>query len=573
MNKKLIQTKRLLNIRYDILICLFLLLTTLATYGSVRNHEFVNFDDNIYFDEYHVNEGFTLDGIKWAFSLDDKQGSYWHPLTWFSFMLSHALYGPNPGMHHSISLMIHIANILLLFIVLRRMTGALWKSAFVAALFALHPINVESVAWVTQRPNILSTLFWMLTMLVYSYYTNQPSIFRYLLVVLIFVFGLMAKPMLITLPFVLLLLDYWPLKRFKFPVSRKALLFPILEKIPLIVISMVSVFITIKSIGSVVSTEIVPAKLRIANALVSYAGYIWKMIWPHNLAIYYPYPSTIPVWKIAGAGFVLVCLSVLFIWRFRKQPYLAVGWLWFLGTLVPLIGLVQMGLQPALADRYAYVSFIGLFIILAWGIPDLLKGWRNNETGLGILSIAFLLTLMMTSWLQLGYWANSVTLFKRAADVTTNNYVAHNNLGFTLTAQGKCNDAIKHFKEALRIKPDFETANLNLGIALLAQGKIEKCIEYYEDVLREKPHYATVHNNLGALLLHKGEIDNAINHFREALSLKKNYAEAYNGLGMAMKIKGEINEAILLFQRALTIKPDYVKAQNNLAKTFYERNK
>jgi len=374
--------------------------------------------------------------------------------------------------------------------------------------------------------------------------------------------------MLITLPFVLLLLDYWPLKRIRFPISRKTLMFPILEKIPLLAISMVSVFITIKSIGAVISTETIPVKLRIANALISYAGYIWKMIWPHNLAIYYPYPSAIPVWKFAGAGFLLVCLSVLIIWVLRKQSYLTVGWLWFLGTLVPVIGLVQTGLQPALADRYAYVSFIGLFIMVAWGIPELLKGWRNSKIGLGIFSIALLLILMMTTWMQLNYWANSVKLFKHALDVTTNNYVAHNNLGIALKEQGKLPDAFRHYNMALKIKPDFEIAHLNKGVVLADLGHSKEAIKYYIQALKLKPDYQMALVNLGNARLRQGNVEEAIRLYFKALKIESDSAEAYNGLGAAMVRRGMIEKAVEHFKKALQLKPDFEDAKRNLKNTI-----
>jgi len=562
------KNERCFDVRNEVLVCLFILLTTIAIYWPVGNYEFVNFDDDIYFENRYVKDGLTSNGFKWTFSFTHKKSTYWHPLTWLSFMLSYDLYGPSPGMHHSISLIIHIINSLLLFIVLRRMTGTLWRSAFVASLFALHPLNVESVAWVTQRPNILSTFFWMLTLLAYSYYTNRPLLIRYLLVVLTFVLGLMAKPMLITLPFVLLLLDYWPLKRLRFPLSQKALLFLILEKIPLIAISMGSVFITIKNIGDIVSTATVPVKLRIANALVSYVGYIWKMIWPHNLSVYYPYPSDIPAWKFAGAGFLLVCLSVFIILILRKQPYLTVGWLWFLGTLVPVIGLVQTGLQPALADRYAYVSFIGLFIMLAWGIPEVLRGWQKSKIVLGIFSIVFLIVLMMTTWLQLRYWTNSVTLFKHALDVTTNNYVAHNNLGIALKEQGKLSDAFRHYNMAIKIKPDFEIAHLNKGVVLANLGYNKEAIKYYIQALKLKPDYQMALVNLGNALLRQGNVEDAIGFYFKALKIEPDSAEAYNGLGAVMVRKGMIEKAVEHFKKALQLKPDFEGAKKNLEKTL-----
>ena len=570
MSEKSTQTQKFLNIRCDVLICLFLLLATLAIYWSIGNHEFINFDDEIYFNENHVKEGLTLDGFKWAFSFTAKESTYWHPLTWLSFMLSYELYGPNPGMHHSISLIIHIINSLLLFIVLRRMTGALWKSAFVAALFALHPLNVESVAWVTQRPNILSTLFWMLTLLVYSYYTDRPGIFRYLLMVIVFVLGLMAKPMLITLPYVLFLLDYWPLKRLRFPLSQKALRLLILEKIPLIAIAMGSIFITIKSIGAVVSTATVPVKLRIANTLVSYVGYIWKMIWPHNLSVYYPYPSDIPAWKFVGAGFLLVCLSVFIILILRKQPYLTVGWLWFLGTLVPVIGLVQTGLQPALADRYAYVSFIGLFIMVAWGIPELLHKWRYKKIGLAVFVVLLIPIIMMTSWIQLKYWKNSIKLFKHTLKVNSNNAIAHNNLGTALSENNRTDEAIIHFHKALKIFPDYSEACYNLGLGLLTSGNYKKAIYYFQKYLKMQPGDAKGYHRIGLAYYHQGKIARSSENFFNALDIEPEFDDAHFGLGINFAYQGNYENAKKHYYKVLNINADYIDAHINLGNIFFK---
>jgi len=563
----------LFNIHYHLLICLFLVVATGAVYYQVKNHEFINLDDELYIENFYVKKGLSSDSVDWAFSLKDKKGTYWHPLTWLSLMLDYQLYGPNPAMHHSISLIIHILNSLFLFIVLRRMTGTLWRSAFVTVLFAFHPINVESVAWVTQRPNILSTSFWMLTMLTYSYYTHRPGLFRYLLVLIIFILGLMAKPLLITLPFVLLLLDYWPLKRITFPLSRKVLISLILEKIPLIAASAVSVFITIKSIGAVVSTEIVSMKLRISNALVSYVGYIWKMIWPHNLSVYYPYPFAIPAWKVTGAIFALLCLSILIIWMIKKKPYLAVGWLWFLGTLVPVIGLVQTGLQPALADRYAYISFIGLFIMAAWGVPDLLKKWRNKKTGLAVFAVLIIPILMMTSWMQLKYWKNSNELFKHALKVTSNNAIAHNNLGTALAENNRTDEAIGHFSAALKILPGYENACYNLGLALLTNGSYEEAIYYFLKYLKLSPGDATGYHRIGLAYFYQGKIADSKKYFFKALDVDNTFEEAHFNLGIIFSSKGDYENAIKHYSDALRTKPDYNDAHINLGNIYFKHGK
>jgi len=573
MPSKSIHKESSLNICRDILICFCIVIAILTAYWQVRNFAFVGFDDDVYvFRNRHVQAGLTLENIIWSFSLtheDDR--SHWHPLTWLSHMLDCQIYGLRPGTHHLTSLLFHIANCVLLFLVFRWMTGAVWRSAFVAALFALHPLNVDSVAWVAQRKNVLSTFFWMLTMLSYVHFTRRPGIYRYLLVCLIFALGLMAKPMLVTLPFVLLLLDYWPLSRLrpeKISSERSAVYSLVLEKVPLFVLSGVSVFlssVTQLRYGVIVSTESIPMKLRVANALVSYVRYIGKMIWPQNLAFFYPYPTTmVPIWQIVGAGVLLICVTVLIIGASKRIHYLGVGWLWYLGTLIPVIGLIQAGVWPALADRWTYVPLIGLFIIIAWGVPDLAVRWRKREVLLAITAAAVLSILMAATWLQTGYWTNSTTLFEHALEVTDNNYLAHNNLGVVLVAQGKIAEAIDHYSEALRIRPGFERAHYNLGGALIAQGKLNEAIHHYTEALRLSPNFAGAHYQLGIALARQGRITEAIDHYSAALKIEPNYAKAHNNLGFVLAAQGKLDEAISHYSAALLIRPDYAKAHNNL---------
>lgn len=573
------------KIRPDFLICLFLVLSTLAVYGQVSNYEFVGFDDDVLLIENaKVRNGLTLESIGWAFRLDNM--TYWHPLTWLSYILDVQLYGLNPGGHHMTNVLLHIVNALLLFIVFNKMTAALWRSALVAALFALHPLNVESVAWVVERKNVLSTLFWMLTLLTYAGYVQRSTIYRYLLTLMVFVLGLMAKPMLVTLPFVLLILDVWPLKRCHLlqwlddrqervrisktkGIQELKLLPLILEKIPFLIFSGISVYLSLLSArlsGQAISLDEVSLYHRMTNAFVSYVSYIAKMIWPRDLAVFYPFPDTAQLWKAAGAFLLLMVVSILVMRALKKRPYLGVGWLWYLGTLLPVIGLVQAGLWPAVADRFAYVPLVGLFVMIVWGISDLAAAWRYRALGLGTLTAVVLIILMATAWLQTRYWKNSVILFQHAVEVTDNNHVMHGNLGFALTARGRPDEAIQHYKEALRINPDFEKANVNIGLALLTQGKFDECIEYYEDVLRAKPGYVGVHHNLAVVLLRKGKIDEAVVHLQTAVSLKPDYAEAYNSLGVAMVFKGDIEAAIRIFRKALEINPGYSQPQTNLNK-------
>ena len=419
LNINRIQKGTAFGVRLDILICLLLVIATLAVYWQVGNFEFVHYDDDVYVTEnVHVRSGLTFKSIAWSFT--STLGDNWHPLTWLSHILDCQLYGIQPGRHHLSNVLFHIANTLLLFLVFVKMTGNIGSSSFVAALFALHPLQVESVAWVAERKNVLSTFFWMLTMWSYLRYVEHSDIKRYLLVLVIFICGLMSKPMLVTLPFVLLLLDFWPLGRFQLKCydnaharleQKSTIIRPVLEKIPFIIFAAASCVVTFHT-ERAYSFDLVPFHARIANAMVSYIAYIKTMLWPVKLACFYPYPHLFPTWKVAGAGVVLVIISFLAVRNVRRHPYIAVGWLWYLGTLVPVIGIVQVGAQ-AMADRYAYVPLIGLFLIVAWGVPELLSRWRYRNTGLAAAS-ALLIILTLITWKQVHYWKNCITLFEHA---------------------------------------------------------------------------------------------------------------------------------------------------------------
>jgi len=545
----------------EFLICLFLIVAILAVFWQVRNHEFLTYDDNDYVTaNLHVKAGLTLKGIIWAFTATEADN--WHPLTWLSHMLDCQLYGLKPAGHHLSSLLLHMVNTLLLFLVLKRITGALWASSFVAALFALHPLHVESVAWVAERKDVLSTFFWILTMWTYVRYTEHPRLNRYLLVLLSYALGLMSKPMLVTLPFVLLLVDYWPLGRLQFgPLSghhrlntdkskdsrdQRSFALLVLEKIPFFVLAAVSSLLTFfvqRSAGAVASLGLVPLETRVANALVSYASYIGKMIWPHRLAVFYPYSDTLSMGQVAGAVLLLGCVSLLVILWTRRRPYLTVGWLWYLGTLVPVIGLVQVG-EQAMADRYTYVPLIGLFTIMAMGVPDILSGWRYRRIVMAVSGGLVLSIFMVITWLQAGYWQNGVTLFEHSLEVTANNSLSQYSLGVALHHQGKIQEAIAHYTEALRIKPEYAEAHNNLGFVLAQQGKIQEAIAHYTEALRIKPDYPTAHTNLGIILAQQGRNQEAITHFVEALRIKPEYAEAHFSLGLVYLRMGDKRLAV-----------------------------
>jgi tetratricopeptide (TPR) repeat protein len=569
------------NVRPDILICLFLVIAILLVYWQVRNYSFVNYDDRQYVTQNHyVNTGFTLESIKWSFTA--IHASNWHPLTWLSHMLDCQIYGMNPGQHHLTNVLLHILNTLLLFLVFKRMTGKLWQSGFVAALFALHPLHVESVAWVAERKDLLSTFFWMLTLWSYTRYVERSEFYQYLLVVLFFILGLLAKPMLVTLPFVLLLLDYWPLRRFELgsrgesDSQQRRFYFGLLwEKMPLFFLSALSSVVTYiaqESSGAVNSLAVIPFHIRIANATVSYASYIEKMIWPHHLAVFYPYPESISSWKIAGAGLLFGGISVAVCKMVRTKPYVAVGWLWYIGTLVPVIGIVQVGVQK-MADRYTYVTLIGLFIIIAWGVPDILVRWRHKRVILAVSTTFILSAVMICTWFQIKNWQNSITLFEHALNVTVDNSVAHINLGEALAGQGKIDAAVSHYHEALRIKPNLAAPHLNLGVALKEGGKLGEAINHFSKVLGLKSDCAEAHYELGDTLSRKGDFTSAIEHYLEAVRIKPEYAKVYNNLGVILARQNKDKEAIVHFYKAVQIDSTYAGAYYNLGKIFANQDK
>ena len=542
-------------------IALALVGVAIAAYLPVVHNDFVYYDDPKYVTENAVVlRGLTLPGIRWAFTTGTDAN--WFPLTWMTHMLDVQLYGAHAGGHHVTNLMLHVISTLLLFGVLYRMTGAMGRSGFVAGLFALHPLHVESVAWVAERKDVLSTLFWMLTLWAYVWYVRKPQLKRMLLVLLMFALGLMSKPMLVTLPFVLLLLDAWPLNR----LSERSIRQLIVEKLPMFALAIASsivTFIVQRKGGAVGGLEAYPLVLRIGNALVSYVGYIGRMFWPARLAAFYPYPESLSTGAALGAAVILAAITFLAIRNARSRPYLIVGWLWYLGTLVPVIGLIQVGNQ-AMADRYTYVPLIGLFIIIAWGAYDLLAKWTLRRIVLPITGALVLASCAIIAHAQVQHWKSSSALWTHALDVTDDNYVANNNLGLALAGQGKIDEAIEHYNEALRLRPNYATARTNLGAALAKQGKSADAISNYTQVLKTKPELPEAHVDLGAALVAQGKVDDAIAQYNEALRLKPDYAEAHANLGLALASQGKVDEAISHYRQALRLKPGFVEVYNNL---------
>jgi tetratricopeptide (TPR) repeat protein len=563
---------------WKIIVCLFLVLATVAVYGEVRNHQFVSFDDTVYILENpRIQGGLTLTGLVWAFTT--TYASNWHPLTWLSHMLDCGLYGLNPRGHHLTNLFFHLANVLLLFLVLESMTQARWPSALTAALFALHPLHVESVAWVAERKDVLSGFFWLATMGAYLWYTRRPGLARYLAVILSFALGLMAKPMLVTLPFVLLLLDYWPLGRFQWSPAPAAspgngpkhtdlgfTLRLIWEKIPLLMLAALSCLITVYAQQlAIAPLKKVPFPTRLANALIAYVGYLGKMIWPLHLAVFYPYPKDgWPWWQVAAAALVLLGISVLALRGARKYPYFPVGWFWYLGTLVPVIGLVQVGGQ-AMADRYTYIPLIGIFIVLSWGIGDLTARWGHRRV-LTPLAGTVLLVLMVFTWVQLGYWQNPRSLFEHAIKVTDNNAVAYSYLIEEYGKRREINKASDMFQKAIEIAPTYVYAYNNMGLAYEYNGRVSDAIPMYQKAIRVDPTFSEAYNSLGIIYASQGKNPEAIAMFQKAIQLNPSSA-AYNNLGMALAKQGDLDQAIAMFEEAVKLNPQNVGAQEML-RTF-----
>jgi tetratricopeptide (TPR) repeat protein len=510
-------------------ICIALAALSWLVFGQTLWHDFVNYDDPRYvYENTKITEGLSISGVGWAFTHIHSMN--WHPLTTISHMLDCQLHGLKAGWHHFTNVLLHSIAVVLLFVGLLQMTSAFWRSAFVAAVFAIHPLRVESVAWIAERKDVLSGVFFMLTLLAYVYYVRSPRIGRYLVVVFILACGLMSKPMLVTLPFVLLLLDYWPLDRIKGQVSKR-----VLEKIPLIALSVVSSIATlVAQKGAVGYTEELPVLERFNNAVLSYVLYIWQMLWPVNLAVFYPHPENrLPLWQISFSLLLLLCITAVAIALRKQRPYLITGWLWYLGALVPVIGLVQVGWQGR-ADRYTYLPQIGLYIAVTWALTDLTTSWRHQRT---ILGVAALLTIGLLSWgacVQTWYWRDSETLFKHALAVTTNNDVAENNLGIVFLQKGQLAEAISLLKSAVDLRPDNSPAHENLAKALLQKGQVADALVHYRKLLELQPDNIEVHNIVGTVLVQQGQIKEGVEEWQKVLEIQPDNGNALSNLGWVL---------------------------------------
>jgi tetratricopeptide (TPR) repeat protein len=555
-----------------LLIYFVLAVSAMLVFWQVWNFGFANYDDNDYVSENsRVLNGLTIDGFVWAFTTG--HAGNWHPLTWLSLMLDCQFFGAGAGWMHLVNVFFHLANTLLLFAVLKKMTGSLWSSAFVAAAFALHPMHVESVAWIAERKDVLSTFFLLLTLAAFTSYVSHPSVFRYIAALVMFALGLMAKPMLVTLPFVLLLLDYWPLERF----GRRSVFYLIREKIPFFVLSVISCVITFlvqRRSGAVADIKFISLNSRIANVFLSLAQYIGKLFWPQNLAVFYPFnaAASIPFRHLAACVLLLVVISFFVLRYGRSQKYLPVGWFWFLGTLVPVIGIVQVGSQ-AYADRYTYVPYIGLFLMIAWLLPQLLSKWPYRKTVSGVLMVMVLTAIAICAHRQVSFWNNSISLFSHAIEVTQNNWLAHNNIGVAYGELDRWQEAIETYKQAIRIRPDYAKAHNNLGIAYGRLDRNTDAIEAYKQAIRIRPDYAEAYYNLGIAYGKLGRWQDAAEAFTQAVKIKPDYILAYNNLGVAYNSLGRSDDAIETFRQTIKIKPDYVEGYYNLGRVLGNLNR
>lgn len=550
-------------------LCFFLAGITWLVLGQTFHYPFINFDDGEYVVKNpQVTRGLTIDGIIWAFT--HAHAANWHPVTWLSHMLDCQMYGLNPGGHHFTNVLIHAASAVALFLVLRQMTGAVWRSAFVAAVFAIHPLRVESVAWIAERKDVLSGLFFVLTIGAYVRYARAPwSLPRYGLVLLLFAVGLMCKPMLVTVPFVLLLLDYWPLNRFATLRDREGQHLKIrgliLEKLPLLGLAVGSCVATLfAQTGAMQPVAKITLPLRLGNAVVSYVDYLRQMFWPSDLAILYP-------WEAARLGGSRIVLSIVLlagisaaIFILRRHRYLVTGWLWYLVMLGPVIGILQVGNQSR-ADRYTYLPQIGLYLLLTWGAVDLSARWNRRRVLLSSLSVVIVIFLIRSARTQVSYWQNSETLWSHALACTTDNVMAEENLGEAIFKQGRTDEAIGHFKRALQIEPNLATSHASLGAALLRKGQWNDALAHLRRALEIDPKQAPAHSSLGVALLEMGRPDESLAHLRKALEIDPNDNDVNYNLANTFLHMGRANEALAHYTKALQLDPIDTEALNNMS--------
>ncbi len=537
------------------------MLLVLAVYGYSIGFDFVHFDDNVYVSENpYVQKGLTRESVAWAFTTG--YANFWHPLTWLSLMLDRQIWGPGPFGHHLFSTILHAINAVLLFWSLRAMTNDCWKSALVSAFFAVHPLHVESVVWIAQRKDVLSGFFWILTLWGYARYVKRPSAYAYIMVAFLFILGLMAKPMLVTLPFVMLILDYWPLRRDE-PFQK---LF--IEKIPMIFISAIActvAFLAQKAGGAVVPVEDLSISARFMNGLISYVSYIWKTLYPFNLSVFYPWPDHISWWRALGAGAILSAITAWTALNRETRPYLAAGWLWFMGTLVPVIGLVKVG-DFSMADRYAYIPLMGIYIMLVWGGHDLTMKWFPARRYRAVFAAILLFLFAGRAGNQTTYWRDGITLFEHALQVTQSNYLAHNNLSVLFLERGALGKAEEHLNRALAIKPGSDEAHHNMGTLLTRRGEIDKALDHYYRAVKINSENSDSHYNIAGIYERRGRFAEAASHYRNVVRIMPHDWEAHHHLSRCLMESGHVREALEVLQTTISLNPYHAEAREYLKK-------
>ncbi len=560
------------------LLAFLLIVLTYIPYYSVGSFDFVNYDDNLYVTEnLMVQKGISSESIKWAFTT--FRTANWHPVTWLSLMTDYEFFGLNPGAFHRVNLLIHIMNSLLLFFLFWKYTGSIWKSWLLAILFAVHPVHVESVAWVSERKDVLSTLFWLIVMMFYYFYVKTRKQKWVVFALFSFVIGSLTKPMIVTLPFALLLIDIWPLKRLKWnmePQSKKGSVnhtfemkpfFSLIkEKFPFFIISTGSAVITFiaqKQGGAVSSIEGLPLAYRIKNSIFSYFQYIKKMIWPKDLAVFYPFNENITLSQVIFSVVILIAISYMAIYFIKKYAFLFSGWFWYLGTLVPVIGIVQVGAQ-SMADRYTYIPSIGLFYMIIWGVAHAVRKWKVVKTFVvvGVTVVIFLFIKISNA--QVATWKDSITLFTHAIEVTDDNSVAYSNAGFELFQTGRIDESIEHLTKAVKLSSANSMAYNNLGMAYGQKGELDKAIPLLEKALELDKNNARAHQNMGIAVGRKGDIEKAKQHFKKAVEINPLFADAWNNLGKAYLMQQQAEEGEKVFRKLLALDPDYPGAKEKL---------
>jgi len=552
-------------------IVFFLIASTLALYWQVSEFDFVGYDDSTYIAL--AAKDLSLKTIIWSFTT--LEFANWHPLTWLSLILDYNLYGPNASGYHITNLLFHIINTLLLFFLLNKLTGTLYRSAFVAALFALHPLHVESVAWVSERKDVLSAMFWLLTMWAYVEYSQKPKLLTYLTIIILFSLGLMAKPMLVTLPFVLLMMDYWPLNRTSFRPScfvnkinmlSHSASFLVLEKAPLFILSFASSTITYiaqQKSNAISSLINISFSHRILNAIKSYAVYLEKTFWFQDLMVFYIYPKTFNGLEIAGAILFIVSTTLLAVALLRRAPFVPFGWFWYLGTLIPVIGLIQAGSQ-AMGDRYTYIPLIGIFIIISWGTMHVLEKIRYGKPLFAFIAVFFLTTTSFAAYHQIAIWKNSITLFKHAVKLNWKNYQACNLLGVAIERLGDDDEALHYYIMALISNSKYVPAIVNIGNILHKHERFDEAAQTYLKALEINPKAVEAEYNLGSTLLKMNRLPDAVSHLEKALAINPDHADAHNTLGVALMRIGNIRKAYIHFREAQRLAPDSEEVKVNL---------